>query len=342
MAATLKLARYEGILPALETAHALAYLDKLMPETSRHQIVVVNISGRGDKDLNTIMQHIDHNKFQNPNSNNQITNYQLPITNTGLRLMSKIKSYIELINQQQRKALSVFLPAGYPLPADFTSLAVDVLDRGADMLEIGIPFSDPIADGPIIQQASQKMLEAGINLSQIFKYAGQIRSKTEKPLILMGYANTVYRYGLKKFIDDSYNSGINGLIIPDIPLEEYDTFWGRRPEDLDIILLTTPTSGKERIRAIDNRSSGFVYCVSITGTTGMQNQFNSQTLVDIQRTYRLLSKNKMLIGFGIFGAADVRRFAPYCDGVIVGSAVIRALGQGSTPHDYTPGITVNL
>ena len=207
------------------------------------------------------------------------------------------------------------------------------------MLEIGIPFSDPIADGPIIQQASQKMLEAGINLSYIFKYAGQIRSKTDKPLILMGYANTVYRYGLKAFIADSYSSGINGLIIPDIPLEEYDTFWGRqRPEDLDIILLTTPTSGKERIRAIDSRSSGFVYCVSITGTTGLQNQFNAQTLVDIHNTYQLLRKNKMLIGFGIFGAADVQRFAPYCDGVIVGSAVIRALGDGSTPRDYTQAL----
>jgi tryptophan synthase alpha chain len=249
--------------------------------------------------------------------------------------MSAIKTYIDQISQKQRKVLSVFLPAGYPLPADFASLAIDVCDHGADMLEIGIPFSDPIADGPIIQQASQKMLEAGINLSQIFRYAEQIRSKTEKPLILMGYANTVYRYGLKKFINDSYNSGITGLIIPDIPLEEYDTFWGHHSEDLDIILLTTPTSDKERIRAIDNHSSGFVYCVSITGTTGLQNQFNAQTLVDIQRTYRLLSKNKMLIGFGIFGAADVRRFTPYCDGVIVGSAVIRALAEGSTPHDYT-------
>ncbi len=253
--------------------------------------------------------------------------------------MSKIKSYIDQINQKQCKALSVFLPAGYPLPAEFTSLALDVFDHGADILEIGIPFSDPIADGPIIQQASQKMLDAGINLSQIFRYARQIRSKTDKPLILMGYANTVYRYGLKKFIKDSYNSGINGLIIPDIPLEEYDTFWGhRRPAGLDIILLTTPTSGQERIRAIDNRSSGFVYCVSITGTTGLQNQFNSQTLKNIQRTYQLLSRNKMLIGFGIFGAADVQRFAPYCDGVIVGSAVIKALAESSTPHGYTSAL----
>ncbi len=252
--------------------------------------------------------------------------------------MSVIKKYIDNLNSNNRKALSVFLPAGYPLPADFVSLAVDVFDQGADILEIGIPFSDPIADGPIIQQASQKTLEAGIALPQIFRYAEQIRAKTAKPLILMGYANTVYRYGLKAFIADSYNSGINGLIIPDIPLEEYDTFWGRSPNDLDIILLTTPTSNKERIRAIDTRSSGFVYCVSITGTTGLQNQFNSQTLKNIQRTYRLLSQNKMLIGFGIFGAADVRRFAPYCDGVIVGSAVICALADSSTTHNYAQAL----
>jgi tryptophan synthase alpha chain len=255
--------------------------------------------------------------------------------------MSSIKLYIDRINQKHRKVLSVFLPAGYPLPADFVSLAVDILNHGADMLEIGIPFSDPIADGPIIQQASQKMLAEGINLSQIFNYAAQIRTKTKKPLILMGYANTVYRYGLKDFIKESGDSGIDGLIIPDVPLEEYDTFWGcHRPAagGPDIILLTTPTSGKERIRAIDARSRGFVYCVSITGTTGLPNQFNAQTVKNIRRTYRILVENKMLIGFGIFRAADVRRFAPYCDGVIVGSAVIRALTDGLTTHDFAPAL----
>jgi len=252
--------------------------------------------------------------------------------------MSSIKSYIDSLNQKHCKALSVFLPAGYPLPADFVSLAVDILANGADILEIGIPFSDPIADGPIIQQASQKMLETGMNLPKIFQYAQQIRTKTEKPIILMGYANTVYRYGLKEFIHDSYNSGINGLIIPDVPLEEQDSFWVEKPIDLDIILLTTPTSGRDRIRAIDARSSGFVYCVSITGITGMQNQFDSKTIVNIQRTYNLLKRNKMLIGFGIYNAQDVRRFAPYCDGVIVGSVVIKALANRPTTNQYIPAL----
>jgi tryptophan synthase alpha chain len=252
--------------------------------------------------------------------------------------MFSIKPYIDSINKQQRKALSVFLPAGYPLPADFVLLAVDVLNHGADILEIGIPFSDPIADGPVIQQASQKMLEAGITLSQIFQYVEQIRTKTEKPIILMGYANTVFRYGLKEFIAASQQSGVNGLIIPDIPLEEYDTFWQQKSGHLDIILLTTPTSSKERIRAIDNRSTGFVYCVSITGTTGMQNQFDSQTMANIKRTYHLLEHNKMMIGFGIYSAQDVRRFIPDCDGVIVGSAVIRALNEISEEHKYTSAL----
>jgi tryptophan synthase alpha chain len=252
--------------------------------------------------------------------------------------MTRIKSYIDRINKNRRKALSVFLPAGFPLPADFVSLAVDVCDRGADLLEIGIPFSDPIADGPIIQQASQKMLEAGMTPSRIFRYAEQIRAKTEKPLILMGYANSVFRFGLKDFIAACNHSGIDGLIIPDIPLEEYDGFWKEKPGSPDIILLTTPTSSRARIAAIDARSTGFVYCVSITGTTGMQNRFDSRTLANIRRTYKLLKQNKMLIGFGIYSGKDVRRFAPYCDGVIVGSAVIRALADKKAADPYAPAL----
>jgi tryptophan synthase alpha chain len=239
--------------------------------------------------------------------------------------MSYINAYIEQINKQQQKALSIFLTAGFPSKHSFMDLALNILDAGADMIEIGMPFSDPIADGPVIQSASQIALEQGTSLEDAFTYAANIRSKTDKPLILMGYANPLLAYGLEQFIQDARSSGVNGLIIPDVPLEEHENFWQHKSEGLDIILLTTPTSNNERIAEIDRLSSGFVYCVSVTGITGIRNSFDRAVMDNIDRTYTQIKKNKMLIGFGISNAQNVREFAPYCDGVIVGSAVVKSI-----------------
>jgi len=253
--------------------------------------------------------------------------------------MSEIARYIDQVNQNKRKALSVFLTAGYPQKKDFTSLALDILDHGADLLELGIPFSDPLADGPVIQKSSQVALAQGITLKDTLHYAGQIRKKSAKPLILMGYANPLLRYGLARFIQDALNSGVNGLIIPDVPLEEYDTFWDTELMGLDIILLTTPTSSPHRIRQIDSYSSGFVYCVSITGTTGVRSSFDASVLENLTMTYQNVTRNKMLIGFGISQPEDIRRFKPYCDGLIVGSAVIRTLDDAH-PGDYSKAVNL--
>lgn len=238
-----------------------------------------------------------------------------------------IADYIDRLNKKKRKALSVFLTAGYPRREGFTDLALEILKNGADMLEIGIPFSDPIADGPVIQQASQTALFAGVKLEDVFRYSEEIRKHTDKPLIMMGYANPVMRFGTGQFLAESRRCGVNGLIIPDVPLEEYETFWGGQQKGTDIIQLTTPTSSEQRIRAIDDCSRGFVYCVSVTGTTGVRNEFDGRVMDTIRRTYQLVVRNKMLIGFGISREEDVKRFAPWCDGVIVGSAVIRLLAD---------------
>ena len=139
--------------------------------------------------------------------------------------MSHIKFYINKLNTNNRKALSVFLTAGYPQKNNFLPLAIDILEAGADMLELGIPFSDPIADGPVIQASSQIALENGITIDDTLNYARAIKSKTDKPVILMGYANPLLAYGLTEFITDAKNSGVDGFIIPDVPLEEYHTFW---------------------------------------------------------------------------------------------------------------------
>ena len=254
--------------------------------------------------------------------------------------MTGLSEHIDALNRQGRKALSVFLTAGYPEPDGFVPLALDVFAAGADMLEIGIPFSDPIADGPVIQRASQKSLAAGMTIDKIFGYASDIRRETDKPLILMGYANPILRYGIDRFIHASRDCGIKGFIVPDIPLEEYDAFWSHPPDDIDVIQLTTPVSPDKRIRAIDARSRGFVYCVSITGTTGGGTGSDRQTINHIRNTYRLIDRNKMMIGFGISNPADVHRFAPYCDGVIVGSAVIKRLNPEN--KDRKQGTAIDL
>ena len=141
----------------------------------------------------------------------------------------------------------------------------------------------------------------------------------------MGYANPIMKYGSKKFFNDAKESGVKGLIVPDVPLEEYNSFFEVQPEGIDVILLTTPTSSDERIKSIDEKSEGFVYCVSVVGTTGIKNNFGSDTLNNLKRTYSLLNKNKMMIGFGISKPEDVKTCSPYCDGVIVGSRIMKSL-----------------
>lgn len=239
--------------------------------------------------------------------------------------MSYIKDYIEKLNEKNRKALSIFLTSGFPNKNSFVDLAKQVLNSGADMLELGIPFSDPLADGPVIQASSKIALDNGIKLKDIFSFSEAVTGGTDKPVILMGYANPIRKYGVENFLRDAINSGVNGLIVPDVPLEEYDFFFESGDKKLDVILLTTPTSSEERIKAIDEKSKGFVYCVSITGTTGVKENFPDEVINNIIRTRSLIKKNKMLIGFGVSKSEDIKTFSPYCDGVIVGSAVIKSL-----------------
>ena len=250
--------------------------------------------------------------------------------------MSNIKKYIEAENSKGKKVLSVFLTSGFPDPQNFTELALKVLDAGADMLEIGFPFSDPLADGPVIQHSSNIALKNGINLHKTFQYAEQIKKKTEKPIILMGYANPVINYGIKEFTKSCNNTGVDGIIIPDVPIEEYENFFNAEFNGIDKVLLISPTTSDERVKIIDEKSGGFVYCVSVSGTTG--NEKAQKDIEFIKRSYSSIKKNKMLVGFGISSADDVKKYAPFCDGIIVGSAVIKSL----TDDDKNSNKTLSL
>lgn len=240
--------------------------------------------------------------------------------------MSIIKNRIEQINKEGRKALSIFLTSGFPTLDKFVDRTNKIIDAGADIIELGMPFSDPLADGGVIQQSSQIALQNGITQSQTFQFAEQIKKANKKtPLILMGYANTIIQYGINQFEKDAINAGVDGLIIPDVPLEEFDDFFSHFTNELDKILLTTPTSSKDRIITLDTKSTGFLYCVSVAGTTGVRNGFNNDVINNLKSTYDLVKKNKMLIGFGISKAEDIEQLSPFADGFIVGSAIIKSM-----------------
>jgi tryptophan synthase alpha chain len=248
--------------------------------------------------------------------------------------MSLTSDYIKNKNGNGEKVLSIFLTAGFPDKQSFTKLALDVLNAGADLLEIGFPFSDPLADGPIIQQSSQAAIENGVTLDDVFIYVKEISNQTDKPVIMMGYANPVLNFGMERFAKRAKASGAAGVIIPDVPIEEYDNFFENHFSGLDVILLVTPTTPNERIKLIDEKSRGFVYCVSVSGTTGMRKEAKSN-IEFVERVRTHISKNKMLVGFGISTPDDVESYKPYCDGVIVGSAVIKSLMNENGSYNET-------
>jgi len=244
--------------------------------------------------------------------------------------MSTIKNTIEQINNDGKKALSIFLTSGFPTIDKFIDNTNQIIKAGADLIELGMPFSDPLADGGVIQQSSQIALQNGVTQKLTFQFAEQIKKKNKTPLILMGYANTIIQYGKKQFEQDAINAGVDGLIIPDVPLEEFDDFFLPFSNTLDKILLTTPTSRKNRIIELDQKSEGFLYCVSVSGTTGVRDGFDESVTNNLKLTYELVKNNKILIGFGISKPENIKQLFPFADGFIVGSAIIKLLKDQKT------------
>lgn len=256
--------------------------------------------------------------------------------------MSNISEKLKAVNDKNEKALTVFLTSGYPNPNNFVELALAIENAGADIIEIGLPFGDSLADGPVIQSSYTHSLKNGINLDRTFNFISEIKQKSEIPIVLMSSSNPILNYGKERFSTIARKSGVNGLIIPDVPIEEYEDFFKNYFDGLDTILLTTPTSSQNRIEQIDNKSSGFLYCVSVVGTTGVRKNFDQYVFDNLKRTYNSVYKNKMQIGFGISSAKDVKQFSPYCDGVIVGSAIIKSLGDDNNDYSETIELVKNL
>jgi len=248
--------------------------------------------------------------------------------------MSRIKNLFS----KKGKILSVYFTAGYPEINNTSKTIIDLVDSGVDMIEIGLPFSDPLADGPVIQQSSKIALQNGMNADVLFEQLKNIREKVNIPLIIMCYANTVIKYGFEKFCENADECGIDGLIIPDITLEQVENKYLQlaKKYNLQMIFLISPTSSAERITRMDNISDSFLYVVSSNSTTG-KNGFSAEAEIYFQRIKNMNLKNPLMIGFGISDNKSFECVCKYASGAIVGSAFIKAQDSGNE-FEFIKGI----
>jgi len=223
----------------------------------------------------------------------------------------------------RRKLLVPFFTSGYPKAKSALDLIRAGIDAGADMIEIGMPFSDPMADGPEIQLSSRVALENGTSMSDTIRLVEAVRRHSDIPLILMGYFNPIFAYGTDRFAKAAAQSGVDGLIIPDLPFEEADEL--SRPavrNNLSCVYLVAPTSSAERVERIDRACTDFVYAVTVTGVTGGGSRFDRSTDSYLKSLRRRLKK-PFVAGFGVSSPASAARLARNADGVVIGSALIR-------------------
>lgn len=239
--------------------------------------------------------------------------------------MSRIDGRFKELKRQKKKAFIVYICAGDP-DLNTTKQLVLEFDRvGVDIIELGVPFSDPLADGPTIQRASQRALKNRVNLPRIFSLIKTLRREVKIPLVLMTYYNPVYKYGVKRFVRDAKSAGADGVIVPDLsPEEAGQLISASKLYKFDTIFLAAPTSTRERIRLIAEKSSGFIYYVSLTGVTGARKELPVQIKEHISQIKRITNK-PVCVGFGVSTPKQVRDLSRFCDGVIVGSAIINRL-----------------
>jgi tryptophan synthase alpha chain len=234
-------------------------------------------------------------------------------------------------NGKTKDILSVYYTAGFPALNDTASIAVSLEKAGADIIEIGIPFSDPVADGPTIQQSNKVALDNGMNLRLLIDQVKEIRKQVTLPIILMGYLNPVMQYGVEKFVKDASKAGVDGVIIPDMPLHEFEENYRDlfQRENLCNTFLISPTTSEERIRKIDAASKGFIYAVSASSVTGAKKEFTADQVSYFERLRAMKLTNPFLIGFGISDHTSFTRACSFGSGAIVGSAFVTLLKEST-------------
>jgi tryptophan synthase alpha chain len=233
--------------------------------------------------------------------------------------------------------LNVYFTAGYPELNSTRKVLRALKEAGADMVEIGMPYSDPLADGTTIQESSALALKNGMTMDLLFEQLEGMRLEVDLPVILMGYLNPVMQYGIEEFCLQCREVGVDGLIIPDLPMELFDEEYASifKKFSLDFIFLITPETDEERIRALDTRSTGFLYMVSSSATTGATGGLSEEQLDYFERVQKMGLRNKRLIGFGISDRVSFQAATAHADGAIIGSAFIKQLGKDPSEEGIT-------
>ncbi|UCG78647.1 MAG: tryptophan synthase subunit alpha [Nitrospirota bacterium] len=242
-------------------------------------------------------------------------------------MSSRIRDRFRYLKKDGRKAFIPYIMYGDPDERTTESLVLLLEDIGADIIELGVPFTDPLADGPTIQSAAERALAKGVTLTKIIRAVSEMRKRTDIPIVLMTYFNPVYKYGTTRFVKDASRAGVDGVIIPDLPPDEAGDFIKEaRGKDLDTIFLLAPTSTDDRIKLAAKSSRGFIYYVSMTGITGSKLSINKDLKESVKRI-RSFTDKPVCVGFGVSTPAEARTVASLSDGVIVGSAIVKTLNE---------------
>jgi tryptophan synthase alpha chain len=254
--------------------------------------------------------------------------------------MSRIK---ELFERKNNNVLNVYCTAGYPHLDSTVEVMKALQENGADIIELGMPYSDPLADGTVIQHSSSIALANGMTIKKLFEQLRDFRNGISIPVVLMGYMNPALQYGFEKFCSDAKNVGIDGLILPDLPEYEFETEYGEiiKKHGLDFIFLVTPETSRARIKKLDKLSSGFLYAVSSSSTTGADKK-----MIDVTNYLKSLQKmnlhNPVLVGFGIKDKETFQASCVYANGAIIGSAYIRALENAKDVNAVTKNFLLSI
>ncbi len=241
----------------------------------------------------------------------------------------------QLFQNKKKNILSVYFTAGYPKLEDTASILTALQTHGIDLAEVGIPFSDPMADGPVIQHSAGEALHNGMSLRLLFDQLKDVRPEIKIPLVLMGYLNPIMQYGFERFCHSSAEAGIDGIIIPDLPFGDYLANYKAIADshDLKMIMLITPETSEDRIRLIDQYTGGFIYMVSSASTTGAQQKFDESKQSYFSRVANMRLRNPLLVGFGISNRDTLEAASAHTNGAIVGSKFIQLLGECATPEE---------
>ncbi len=254
--------------------------------------------------------------------------------------MSRIKNLFE---RKKSQVLNVYCTAGYPQLNSTLSILHSLQANGADLVELGMPYSDPLADGPVIQASGNRALENGMTIAVLFEQLAGFRKEIQLPVILMGYMNPVLQYGFEKFCAEAAKVGVDGLILPDLPEYEFETEYGAiiQKYGLYFIFLVTPETSEDRVRKLDKLSAGFLYAVSSSATTGKDKDFTAVETY-LQKLQSMQLKNPVLTGFGIKDNSTFQSACKFANGAIIGSAYIKALDEGGEIETVTHHFLSNI